>query len=136
MVRHKFPIRKQWLISLGNPGCGKTILAASTVDKFKILEGSTIKLLLFSRPDVKHLSKITAKIQRLAIDRSSSQDIRTFCSKKLEDLIEEDVLPSDTNTSGLTSHLVTGADGMFLWTTLMFKYLESDSFTPTQRVHK
>ena len=238
MVRHKLPIRKQWLISLGNPGCGKTILAASAVDElknntkeqvcyfffhsgtrsletavasyrallsqilhasrhdedvlemfsfsmweksigqtiasldqlldllllcaqrvdnqlfivdgvdecvdshefvkgiFKILEGSTIKLLLFSRPDVKHLSKITAKIQRLAIDRSSSQDIRTFCSKKLEDLIEEDVLPSDTNTSGLTSHLVTGADGMFLWTTLMFKYLESDSFTPTQRVHK
>jgi hypothetical protein len=26
---------------------------------FKNLEGSTIKLLLFSRPDVKHLSKIT-----------------------------------------------------------------------------
>ena len=35
MVRHKLPIRKQWLISLGNPKYRKTILAASAVDELK-----------------------------------------------------------------------------------------------------
>ncbi|OCL09419.1 hypothetical protein AOQ84DRAFT_375857 [Glonium stellatum] len=99
-----------------------------------IFQGPPTKILMFSRPNVDALSRAMPAEQCLAVGRATSQDIDLFCSRKLVLLSEEGLLPHSIEIPRMTGHLVTGADGMFLWARLMIDYLSSPALTPRQRV--
>jgi hypothetical protein len=104
-------------------------------DLRRVFQDSKMKALVFSRPNVRSLIRITRPQHRLRVGTSNSRDIAAFCSRRLNVLVEDGLLPSNADISDLSSHLVVGADGMFLWARLMFALLEStDSFSAAQRL--
>lgn len=103
-------------------------------DIWRFINACSARVIMFSRPNVAALSRAVPKAQRLPVGRATSQDIRLFCSRKMEQLAEEGLLPSNALIPALVDHLVTGADGMFLWARLMLRYLSSSALTRKQRL--
>ncbi|KAI9713252.1 MAG: hypothetical protein M1820_001239 [Bogoriella megaspora] len=100
-----------------------------------ITSNCNLKVLLFGRPNVPGLNTRILKACQLPIDRSTiSDDIKIFLTAKVENLVEEELLPSNTPVSNYVDHLVRGADGMFLWARLMITYLNSPALTMGQRI--
>ncbi|KAF2739919.1 hypothetical protein EJ04DRAFT_572652 [Polyplosphaeria fusca] len=94
---------------------------------------SGVKTIIFSRPNVGCLFKSVPEEQRLNIGRKNGKDIETYVSAKLDEFVDENMLPSDIDTSTLSEHLILGADGMFLWIRLMLNYLNSPALTRRKR---
>jgi hypothetical protein len=94
---------------------------------------STTKFLLFSRPSISALSVLVPPQHRLTIGHSNDADIRLFISRRLNTMLANHLLSHDSNKDLLLDHLVTGADGMFLWARLMFDYLNARALTRAQR---
>lgn len=103
-------------------------------DLCKALKSTAVKIILFSRPHVKEPPGVSLN-NRLAIGRSTSPDIEIFLRRKLQDLVQQNQLPSNVDINSLLDPLVTGADGMFLWARLMMIYLNSE-LSPSQRLRE
>ena len=96
---------------------------------------TSVKVLLFSRPNVGKLQKMIPKTQRTTVDRCrTSADIGIFLKNQLQVLVEEELLSATADLSELVKRLVIGADGMFLWARLMINHLESPALTPKARL--
>jgi hypothetical protein len=95
---------------------------------------SDVKFLLFSRPNVEPLSWTVPEEHQLPIGRKTSDDIGVFLVRKVERLKDEGKLPPKADTAGLAGHLLTGADGMFLWARLMISFLNSPAHSRASRI--
>ena len=96
---------------------------------------SDIKMVFFSRPNVAALFKAIPQDQQLNVGRNNSDDIRTYLTKKLEQLADEELLPTTADHEELIHCLLTGADGMFIWARLMINYLNSPALTRKSRLN-
>jgi hypothetical protein len=101
---------------------------------YGIAKRSSVKAILFSRPNIPYKCLKAEVAEELNIGRAASNDIRLFLSRRLLTLSEDGFLPLIEDPSKLLDHLVTGADGMFLWARLMMEYLRSRALTPSQRL--
>ena len=96
---------------------------------------TSVKVLLFSRPNVGKLQRIIPKTQCITVDRGrTSADIERFLQNQLQVLVDEELISATADLSDLVKRLVIGADGMFLWARLMINYLESPAHTPKTRL--
>lgn len=103
-------------------------------DLLKLKQDSEVMMLLFSRPTVAPLLWTVPTEQQLLVGRKTSRDIEIYLSRKLELLQKDGFLPANANAEELVGHLLTGADGMFLWARLMISYLKCSALTRFQRV--
>lgn len=95
---------------------------------------SSAKMILVSRPNMSNMRRALAISQRVTMDKHAvSDDIRAYFSHCIDSLIDSDDLPA-ADPSTLVDHLARGADGMFLWATLMIKHLHSVVLTPEKRL--
>jgi hypothetical protein len=104
----------------------------------KSSESSNIKILLFSRPagpSVEWISQAVPVERRFDIGNSTTNDIQLYLSRQITSIVNKNLLSKNVNSEQLVSHLVTGANGMFLWASLMCRHLSSRMFSPTQRAH-
>ncbi|KAH7155898.1 hypothetical protein EDB81DRAFT_376066 [Dactylonectria macrodidyma] len=95
------------------------------------------KILLLSRISVPRLQHLVRPECRHPLPKTELLgDIRRYCNHELRELIDDDILPwsASEELDGLTSHLVNGADGMFLWARLMMEFLRSPMLTRAVRV--
>jgi hypothetical protein len=100
----------------------------------QIAAAAPVKLLFSSRYQVAPLARSISSPQRLPVDRSLvSKDIRIYLFRRIEEFLEDDLLPPDSECEEIVEHLQKGADGMFLWAKLMVKYLECPAMTPAFR---
>lgn len=94
-----------------------------------------IKVLLFSRPNVESLWKTTRENRQVVIQKdSNNEDIKIYLDKKVQDLTDEQLLPTHCNSTDIVTRLLRGAAGMFLWARLMIGYLGSRALSPSQRL--
>lgn len=100
----------------------------------RLKQESKVKLLLFSRPNVVPLSRAMPIEQQLLIGRRTSGDIKIYLMRKVTCLQDDGLLPRDVVAGSLVDHLLTGADGMFLWARLMISYLKCPALSRAQRV--
>ncbi|KAK8001808.1 hypothetical protein PG991_014030 [Apiospora marii] len=100
---------------------------------------SRANLILFSRPTVPSLHSIYSS-QTLSIAKRNTEDIRRYSSARLDKLIEAQCFPGNLGTPGrpnrdmLLQKITLGADGMFLWATLLFDLLSSRALTKAKRL--
>jgi len=100
----------------------------------EIAAAAPVRLLFSSRYQVAPLARSISSPQRLAVDRSMvSKDIRMYLLRRMEEFLEDNLLPPDSECEEIVEHLQKGADGMFLWAKLMVKYLECPAMTPAFR---
>lgn len=94
----------------------------------------SIRFLFFSRPNVSSLSQSVPKQFRLQIPKDMiSKDIAIYVKHQLDMLQEDDLLSNSGDIDDITSRLVKGADGMFLWARLTISYLHSPALTLGER---
>ena len=102
---------------------------------FKSLEGTTAKILLFSRPNVAFLRRKVKGTQCLPVTRACVQDdLRLYFTHQLDMLQDSDLLPDDIDKADLVKYLLIGADGMFQWAHLMMAYLGPNAMVPSGRL--
>jgi hypothetical protein len=96
---------------------------------------SSVKAILFSRPNVASLQKDikTERTIRMSLD-VLSKDIAVYLDRELLKLEASHLLPPGTDCSTLQLHLIERTEGMFLWARLMMAYLNSPALTPAQRI--
>ncbi|KAL6832053.1 hypothetical protein V8C40DRAFT_237745 [Trichoderma camerunense] len=100
----------------------------------KLMKLCPIKVLFFSRPGVSELQDEVQVSQRIDMDRfATSEDIRIYLRASLESLVSRGRLHI-TDTSDLQERLVRGANGMFLWASLMISLLWSPMLTSESRL--
>ncbi|KAF2177985.1 hypothetical protein K469DRAFT_754797 [Zopfia rhizophila CBS 207.26] len=107
---------------------------AVTKDLLALSHDPNIKHLLFSRPNVSALFKTIPEEQRLNIGEKNHRDIEAYVAAQLDELTDEELLPTDSDISELGERLMLGANGMFLWIRLMVNFLNSPALTRRQRV--
>lgn len=96
---------------------------------------SVYKFLLLSRRNIPQLSKMVANDQQKEMERNLvTNDIAKYLETQIGQFVEEKMLPESGDAPSLVEHMVQGADGMFLWATLMISYLKSPVLTPSRRV--
>jgi hypothetical protein len=96
--------------------------------------GPYLRILLFSRPNVACLRRISKELISIPMSRNKlNEDIAIYFGKHLEELENLELFPAGIDTEGLTQHLVERAEGMFLWAKLMVTYLHSPALTPRSR---
>ncbi|KAF2874799.1 hypothetical protein BDV95DRAFT_299092 [Massariosphaeria phaeospora] len=92
------------------------------------------RILLLGRPSIKGLYRRMANDRILDMGRFAvSDDIKTYLLSNITSLTEQAYLPN-IPLDPLVEHLLTGADGMFLWAKLMIKLLYSPTLTPAKRL--
>ncbi|KAL6895108.1 hypothetical protein GGI43DRAFT_411863 [Trichoderma evansii] len=100
----------------------------------KLIKLCPIKILFLSRPGVSELQDEVQISQRIVVDKfATSEDIRIYLHSCLESLVSRGRLDV-TDTSSLEDRLVRGANGMFLWASLMMSLLRSPMLTSESRL--
>lgn len=95
-----------------------------------------VKTLMLSRPAglvVDWISQAVPNDRRFDVGDSNTNDIQLYLSRQIASLLDRNLLSTNVNPQQLVGHLVTGANGMFLWARLMCKLLNSRMFSPAQR---
>ncbi|KAF2730015.1 hypothetical protein EJ04DRAFT_527320 [Polyplosphaeria fusca] len=103
-------------------------------DLYELSQRTGIKVLLFSRPNLKALYEKSSPKREIFVGRSTVPDIQVFLGKGLQDLQENHLLPQSYDKTAALERLVKSAEGMFLWAQLMVTYLRIRAFTPRQRL--
>lgn len=102
-------------------------------DLCNAFETSSVRIIMFSRPHVKAPRAMSA-IRYQNIEKSLSPDIKVYLFRRIDFMVEDDLLPPDVEKENLVETLLTSADGMFLWAVPMMNYLCSSSLTRTKRL--
>lgn len=103
----------------------------------KLCQGSSCKLIAFSRVHVAQLQQAVPSQFRLALPKDLMEaDIRLYSQRETQELIEDELLPESAEDSvdEIIDRMVMGADGMFLWARLMVKFLRSPALSQGQRM--
>jgi hypothetical protein len=103
-------------------------------DLIRLFRGTSAKILLFSRPNVRSLQRAVQEEFRITISKLNRPDIHLYCTGRINGLIKANLLPADIpSVTEMADWMASGADGMFLWARLMFIYLESEALAPPGR---
>lgn len=101
----------------------------------ELSESSSAKFLLCGRTNTQSLIRTVPETSQICLDRDTvSADIRLFTSTQVDLLLDDKLLPPGSNSEDLVNRLCRGADGMFLWAKLMFKYLGLPVHDPDSRL--
>ncbi|EHK17642.1 uncharacterized protein TRIVIDRAFT_210425 [Trichoderma virens Gv29-8] len=96
------------------------------------------RVALFSRPTVVALRYPKSPISSISmLKHRVNSDMAIFFTQELQDLTDLGLFPQhlvDGEMSSMVMHLVSRAEGMFLWARLMILYLSSPALTPRQRL--
>lgn len=101
----------------------------------KWCESSPLKLVVLSRPDVAVLRRCIPKDQRIELGGAPvNEDIACYLELEVETLVHIGLLSEDIDQAKIVSHLVSRAEGMFLWARLIIGYLNGPAMTRAQRL--
>ena len=105
------------------------------LELWKLRTVSGLRIVLFSRPNVGFLRRFM-KPEQIINTKSDLQviDIEVYVRRNLERLCDLGLLPSRAAIEQQVGKILLGADGMFLWATLMMGHLRSPAFSCSQRV--
>ncbi|KAF2728944.1 hypothetical protein EJ04DRAFT_580987 [Polyplosphaeria fusca] len=103
-------------------------------DVRKLSTQAGVKVLLFSRPNLKALNDILSPRRSISVDRGTMDDIKLFFDRKLNALEESGLLTHDFDREIALERLTRRADGMFLWAYLMMTYLRTKAITRRRRL--
>lgn len=103
-------------------------------DLEEIFGGSTVRLLLFSRPNVLALANALSTEQRFSVGKRTESDICQYATSQIRLIKHRRLLPPDSDISELVERLVSGSDGMFLWAKLMIDFLKLPIWQPKKRI--
>jgi hypothetical protein len=93
-----------------------------------------LKIVVFSRPNVLSLQRLVKEEDRLYFGQLGVEaDIRVYLQRHLQKMVEQKLLLPRIDIVECASHLVVGADKMFLWAKLMVSYLQSPALSPSRR---
>ncbi len=93
-----------------------------------------LKIVVFSRPNVPSLQCLIKEEDRLYFGQLEIEaDIRIYIKRHLQKMVEQKLLQPRVDIDECASHLVVGADKMFLWARLMVSYLQSPALSPSRR---
>ncbi|MCJ1430987.1 hypothetical protein MMC27_000337 [Xylographa pallens] len=105
------------------------------LDLWKLRNTKNIQLLLFSRPTVTFLRNFVPRSQWLILTRESiAADLKIYFNEQFQALQQLSLLPDQIDADFCKTCLLSGADGMFLWASLMMAYLRSPSLSPFKRL--
>lgn len=98
-------------------------------------ESYPVKVVVLSRPDVAGLRRRIPKDKRIELRGPEvNADIARYLELEVETLVQEGLLSRDVDQAKLVSHLVSRAEGMFLWARLIIGYLNGPGMTQAQRL--
>lgn len=98
------------------------------------LEGSNVKVVLFSRPNV-HILMKAVRLNFITIERAMVEaDLKLYFLRQVESLQDDRLISTSHPREDLVTHLLSGADGMFMWARLMISYLKSPALGPESRL--
>lgn len=99
-----------------------------------ILQTAHVKTMIFSRPSMECLRRIAEGCRLIVVPLSTQkigEDISTYSQTCIKDFIDAKLLPrDDIDVDSLVALVTRGANGMFLWVRLLFKYLQSSMLAP------
>jgi hypothetical protein len=96
----------------------------------RLLEIPTIRILLFSRPNIYDLLQVIPEEDRLNFGQNGvNDDIEIYLTRNIEKLAQENRLLPKADLQEYVKHLALGANKMFLWAKLMIYYLRSPALT-------
>ncbi|SPO04744.1 uncharacterized protein DNG_07429 [Cephalotrichum gorgonifer] len=96
-----------------------------------------LRVMLLSRINVAALKTSVRSSHIFIVSKTKvSRDIRHFCLNQLQDMFDDELLPSThlEQKEAFADQLCTGADGMFLWARLMIRCLRSRYITRERRL--
>lgn len=99
---------------------------------------SNHSIAFFGRPTVPLPKRMSTRAQKIMLsNEQNSGDIRRYLRCKVNDMIDDDVLPENLNGEKTVEKIAVRANGMFLWVTLLveYLYLASPALTMSQRRH-
>jgi hypothetical protein len=105
------------------------------LDLNKAFKELPVKVLLFSRPNVRFLRQNMKPRQVMTVSRHNQEDLRGYFNHHLERFQNLGIIPHTANVGQLVDALLIGADGMFQWARLMITHLQSEGLRPWQRVN-
>ncbi|KAF7540539.1 hypothetical protein G7Z17_g12163 [Cylindrodendrum hubeiense] len=100
------------------------------------VENKRSRFILLGRPILKLHSSLSERCQLLGLEPTQNlNDLKQFIEPKIEELVGTGdlILPGNTSIVDVVSKISGQASGMFLWTRLFMKYLESPSFSLSAR---
>ena len=101
----------------------------------RAFHGTCVRALLFSRPNVNFLQTALVEPQSIAMTRTSVEaDLELYFSEQVEKLQDLNLITPVAEKHILVEHLLSGADGMFLWGRLMMNYLRSPILSRQSRL--
>ncbi|PVH97985.1 hypothetical protein DM02DRAFT_730214 [Periconia macrospinosa] len=104
-------------------------------DMRRLSKRTGIKILLFSRPNLKALySDDGPRFKNIMIERESSNDVELLLDGELLRLEAKKLFPQSYDKGTAIKRLVKRADGMILWAHLMVTYLSIQALSPNQRL--
>jgi hypothetical protein len=93
------------------------------------------KIALFSRPDIRVPKSIVARASRIFLRSSQNTgDIQSYALQRILELTDEQVLPTNRDTTEVAFEIATRADGMFLWAYLLIEYLQCEGLSAQERI--
>lgn len=99
----------------------------------RITNSLPVKIIILSRPTVDSLLNKIPEFRRIPFQKRNVLDIRTYLSKELAGLVQDDMLPETFDPDFHIGPLSQRADGMFLWARLLIAYLKSPALSPGDR---
>lgn len=101
----------------------------------KWCESSSLKVIVLSRPDVAILRRDIPKDRQIELGGAQvNADIACYFESEVEILVQDGLLSEDVDQAHIVSHLVSRAEGMFLWAHLIIGYLNGPAMTRAQRL--
>ena len=89
---------------------------------------------LFSRPTVQLPNRLAQMVNEMTlVGQQNIRDIRRFLQFRVQELVDDGILPHNQNIDETAKKISNRANGMFLWVTLLVDYLASPGLTKNQR---
>jgi hypothetical protein len=121
-------------VTLVVDGIDECIDSAAFLIRLQDLCGKTcMKALLLGRPNI-DLPRPFKKFTQLNLDQTyNRKDIAQYLRPEIESLQKESLISSELSLSKVVSTLVDRSHGMFLWASLMVRYLNCKALSPKER---
>lgn len=106
-------------------------------DLWEILTGLDCRVLLLSRPNLgfpRHYRFKNTELWQIHLSAGDNAAyIRLFLRQHLNEMADESLFGSKTVDDNLVDDLTQRSNGMFLWASLLLKYLECPALSPLER---
>ncbi|KAI0115793.1 hypothetical protein GGR51DRAFT_502137 [Nemania sp. FL0031] len=131
----RFFLEKLQSITLIFDGLDECYDAGEFLRQLSQITSTTVsRILLLSRPNIDLDGTWAGESRVLHLGgQENLEDIKTYLSKGLRQLIDSEKLLTDEPMKALVSNLAQRSHSMFLWASIMINYLDSDFLSPQDR---